>query len=116
MCGHEEEGAGVTAQDALDYPLMAAAVAKVAPGWGVKGYRSRRSRDGVAYSATLTFEGNLVGWIEDTGNGGGPRVTFRDGWKTPMAFAFGEEANRLFPETGLAGEMLVEAILQRSGK
>lgn len=95
---------------------LTAAVSKMSPRWGVKSYKSHGTMDGVAYAFRLTDNGSSVAHVEDAGVGGGPNI-YWDERDSSASQAFDEEAKRLFPNAGaLAGESMVEAVLQRAGK
>jgi hypothetical protein len=99
---------------------MKHAIETVDPRWSITGYKGHATRDGVAFVATLRFEGKAVGHLEDSGRGGGVDIDFlgTDGRNTIAQKAWEDEVTRVLPDEGkyMGEEMLAEALLQKAGK
>ena len=96
---------------------MAAGRAGLPPEWGVKGYKDMPTRDGVAYSGTLTLKSGAktseVAFFVNNGNGGSTRID----WADKAAHAeWARLAASLLAGVSEQEETLVDCLLDKLGK
>jgi len=86
--------------------------------WSVTGYRGHRTRDGVAWVATLRLDGKAVAQLEESGQGGGVEISFWTYTRNREAeAAWTADVRRVLPGEGpSAVEIAVEALLRRAGR
>ena len=95
---------------------LAEAGRRIHPSWGVAGYKAFETRDGVAFSCTLTANGGAVADVEQGGHGGHTDLSWTTAARTDGTMdRFLAEAASLFPDDQEADASAVEALLMKAG-
>jgi hypothetical protein len=105
-------------EDAMaDYTAkLAEAGRRIHPSWGVTGYKAFETRDGVAFSCTLTANGGAVADVEQGGHGGPTDLYWTTAARADGTMdRFLAEAASVFPDDQESDATAVEALLMKAG-